>query len=152
MTKLLLSKAPNGSLIPMDQATVDYIAKLKVGAAIHGNFSRIRNIMFHRKFFALIGVGYDAWNPKVEYKGEIIQKNYEAFREEVTILAGFKYSVATIDGYCGWKAKSISFGSMEQDEFEKLYSAVIDVILSRILTRYTRDDLDTVVDNILRFS
>lgn len=48
-------------------------------------------------------------------------------------------------------AKSISFGSMGQDEFTALYDAVANVILSRVLRTYTREDLDTVVEKILGF-
>ena len=47
-------------------------------------------------------------------------------------------------------AKSISFGRMEEPEFEKLYSAVVNVLLARVLTTYeNREQLDAVVDQIL---
>jgi predicted amidohydrolase len=48
-------------------------------------------------------------------------------------------------------AKSINFGSMGQEEFDGLYSSVIDVVPARILTNYTRDDIDSVVNQILGF-
>jgi hypothetical protein len=40
---------------------------------------------------------------------------------------------------------------MGQEEFDGLYSSVIDVVLARILTNYTRDDIDSVVNQILGF-
>jgi hypothetical protein len=48
-------------------------------------------------------------------------------------------------------AKSISFANMSQDEFEALYSATVNVVLAKILTQYTRDDLDNVVNQVLGF-
>jgi len=39
---------------------------------------------------------------------------------------------------------------MEEPEFEKLYSAVVNVLLERVLTTYeNREQLDAVVDQIL---
>lgn len=38
---------------------------------------------------------------------------------------------------------------MGEIEFEALYRATIDVILSRILTKYTRPDLDNVINQLL---
>ena len=43
------------------------------------------------------------------------------------------------------KAKSMSFANMEQDEFDVLYYAVHDVIRQRILTNYSREELDEVL-------
>jgi hypothetical protein len=48
-------------------------------------------------------------------------------------------------------AKSISFANMDEDEFSDLYNAACNVILQRILTNYTRDDLDAVIDRLMGF-
>jgi len=57
-----------------------------------------------------------------------------------------------LDGSIRLTAKSWSFASMNQVEREQLYSAIINVLLTRILTKYTRDDLDAQVENVLRFA
>jgi len=50
------------------------------------------------------------------------------------------------------KAKSISFANMDDAEFEKVYSAVADVLLNGVLVRYSgRSELDVVVNQILGF-
>ncbi|WP_375710215.1 DUF1367 family protein [Klebsiella quasipneumoniae] len=49
------------------------------------------------------------------------------------------------------RAKSIRFGRMKQETFEKLYSAVADVLLQKVLVTYSRRDLDNVVNRILGF-
>jgi hypothetical protein len=99
-----------------------------------------------------LNVGFDYWTPEAEYKGRVVEKNMDRFREEVTILAGYYDVVASLGGSVRLKAKSIAFANMEEDEFERLYSAVINVILQKVLTTWTREDLDDVVDQVLRFA
>lgn len=114
-----------------------------------------RNSKFHRKFFALLTVGYEAWDPGRKhktYKGEPVAKNFEQFREDVTILAGYYEQTFGIAGEMKLKARSISFAKMDQAEFEELYSAVADVLLGRVLESYSnRAELDEVVDRVMRF-
>jgi hypothetical protein len=114
------------------------MAGLEVGECVRVAYVVPRNAKFHRKFFAMLNVGFDAWDPMRErkrntYKGVVIAKNFEQFREDVTILAGYRECYFDLDGRMRVKAKSISFANMEQDEFERLYSAVADVLLELFL-------------------
>lgn len=153
MTEIVLAKTAGGALVPVDQAGADYIAKMKVGAGVKMKATRYNNVAFHRKMFALLGVAFDAWNaPALEHKGVAVAKTIEQFREDITILAGFYEASVRLDGSIRFTAKSWSFSQMPDEEKEKLYSNIIDVVLSRILTNYTRDDLDNVVEQILRFA
>ena len=114
--------------------------------------TRPRNLKFHRLFFALVKVAFDAWDmPDSEYKSVKIEKNLDRFRKDLLIMAGYGYPVVNIKGDVRFEAQSMSFGSMDQDEFETLYNRVIDVILSKVLSNYTRDDIDDQVNRILRF-
>ena len=149
---LYLTKMPNGTLAPADQSAIDAIAKYKIGVMLSADVKQPRNVLFLRKYFALLNIAYEAFEPTAEHKGERVQKNFEQFREDVQILAGFGEIVPRLDGSCRVISKSIAFGSMSAEDFEQLYSKVIDVILSRILTKYTRQDLDQIVENILRFA
>ena len=114
-----------------------------------------RNSRFHRKLFALLNVGFDAWEPPRKHKthkGMPIVKNFEAFREEVTIIAGFYEQTFDLNGRMKLVAKSISFAKMDEVEFEQFYGAVADVILSRVLTSYLgRRELDEVVERVVNF-
>jgi len=153
MTNLVLTKASNGALVPIDPQAVEFIAKMKLGAAVTATVKRHRNPGFHRKFFALLNVAFDAWEPTAAtYKGQVVGKNFDQFRNDVTVLAGHYEMAVNLRGETRLTAKSISFASMGQDEFDTLYSAVVNVILARILTNYTRDDLDGVVERILQFT
>lgn len=112
-----------------------------------------RNSKYHRRFFVLLSVGFDAWEPgrkRKTYKGHPVEKNFEQFREEVTILAGYYEQTFDLRGRMQLKAKSISFAKMEQPEFEALYGAVAQVLLSHVLTNYTdRAQLDAVVERMI---
>ena len=152
MTAIVLTKAAGGALVPIDQQAIDFLSKLKTGAGVTVEIKRHRNPAHHRKFFALLNLAYDAWEPtEATYKGEVVGKNFVQFRNDITVMAGHYERAINLRGEVRLTAKSISFASMEQDEFDALYSATVNVILAKILTNYTRDDIDNVVAQILGF-
>ena len=67
------------------------------------------------------------------------------------MLAGHYITTVTLKGEVRLIPKSISFANMDQDEFDSLYNATVNVVLKRILTNYTRDDLDAVIDRLMGF-
>lgn len=110
-----------------------------------------RNPRFHRKFFALLKIGFDAWDPGLTHDGQPVAKDFEQFREDVTIMAGHYVQTWTLEGEMRLRAKSISFAAMDDEEFERVYSSVADVLLTRVLKGYKdRAELDRVVEHILR--
>jgi hypothetical protein len=134
------------------------IEELTPGEFARVGFAGARIGPFHRKFFAMLNLAFDAWDPasqrrKRKYKGVTIAKNFEQFREDVTIQAGYYEPRYHADGSMSLKAKSISYDNMGQDEFEQLYSAVADVLLSMpFMSRYNRAELDRVVGELMRFA
>jgi len=148
-----LTKTLNG-LIPSDERTAGWFAKLKIGDAVHGDFKKFRNIGFHRKYFALLNVAFDNWTPgKIDSKYGTPEKNFNRFRADLTILAGFYEITIRLDGGTRVEPKSISFGSMTQEEFEELYSKTIDVLLKYVYgSKMTRIDIDKLVDIYLSFT
>lgn len=150
--EIYFTKTPAG-LIPSSDEDREKFQKWKTGALIKGEFTQSRNPKFLRKFHALINLGFEAWEPREkEYKGHAVQKNRERFRADVTIAAGFYDLVADLHGGVHARAHSISFASMSEEQFEKVYSAVVDVLLQDVLKAYTRADLDRVIDEILAFA
>lgn len=152
MKELVLTKAPGGALIPADPQAVDFISKLKLGQGVTAAIKRHRNPAFHRKFFALLNLAYETWEPvEATYKGQVVGKNFDQFRRDVTILSGHYEMAVNLKGETRLTAKSISFANMDEAEFSDLYNAACNVILQRILTTYTRDDLDAVIDRLMGF-
>ena len=150
--EVLLIKTPQGAFVPTDDIQLEACKRFKAGSTIRADISAMRNGKFHRKFFAMLDVGFDAWEPpQSEFRGLPVQKNRERFRKDCIIAAGFYEVVSNINGDVRAEAKSISFASMDDEEFERVYSAVANVLLQRVLINYTRADLDSVVDRILGF-
>jgi hypothetical protein len=149
--EVMLTKLPGGMLGALDEGQADLLKPWPVDTLIRCKVSRVRNPRFHRKFFALLTVGFEAYDPVAEYKGVVIEKCFDAFRDDVIIMAGFYTGTMRPDGVMRLRPKSIAFAKMDEDEFAKLYSAVANVLLQRILTRYTRADLDAVVSRIVGF-
>jgi len=151
MPEALMVRTPTGFL-PQDQDSQDALKHIGIGDVIRCKFTKPRNLKHHRKFFTLVDFAYDHWEcvPIPAPWGWITpKKNKDRFRKDLTILAGYYEATYRVDGSTRIEAQSISFGNMGQDEFERLYSSVIDVVLGKILTNYTKDDLDAVVDQLL---
>jgi hypothetical protein len=131
------------------------INKLEPGEII--NFEAIfpRNGRFHRKFFAMLNFAFEAWEPnrsRKSYRGMPVAKNFERFRKDVVIQAGFYEQTFDLQGNMQLEAQSISFANMDDNEFEAVYSAVVDVILNKVLTTYkNRAEFDQVMSRIVGF-
>ena len=151
--KVILTRTMNGFL-PADEQTSEWYRKLKIGDVIHGNFSKYRNIGFHRKYFALLNIGFQNWTPgEIDFKYGTPEKNFERFRSDVTILAGFYETTIRLDGSVRVEPMSISFGSMSPEDFETLYSMTIDVLLKHVYgSGMSREAVDGLVQKYLDFS
>ncbi len=147
--KITIIKEANGLKLADDES-FEAASKLKVGTALVCEATQPRNVAFHKKYFALLNFAYENWEPEEKtYKGQVIQKNKKRFRKDIQILAGYGYPVVNIKGDVRFESDSISFGNMAQDEFEKLYQAVLTVIIEKVLTGYDRKELDNVVNHLL---
>jgi len=150
--EIILEKQPGGLLRASNDEDAEKILKMKNGVGLRVEIKKIRNYEFHKKFFAMLGIGFDAFSPPERfYKKLPVQKNFERFRKDCIIAAGYYDVVVNLKGEVRAEANSISFGSMKTDDFEKLYTAVCNVLLQKVLANYTRDDLDEVVDQLINF-
>lgn len=141
-------------MAPADKAQAELLEQLNPNGEYKAVISQERNGQFHRKAFALANIGFQAWEPPEdrEYRGKPILKEFESFREELTIRAGFYDPCWTMKGEMRLKPHSWSWGATDQEKFERMYSAFIDVILRDILTNYTKSDLEYQVEQVLRFA
>ena len=145
--KLYLRKIGNSYIVDSGDDS-----DIKQGEVVSAEIKRPRNYRFHKKYFALLNYAFGIWEPEcLEYKGKMVGKSFERFREDITILAGYYTLTENIKGEVRAEADSISFGKMDDDKFAALYSKTIDVLLKHIFKNYTREDVDKVVDNIIGF-
>ena len=154
--EVILHKLPSGALAPTSEEEAEKLKKLRVGTGIRCDVKQMRNYKFHKKWFVLATLAYDIWKeaaPMVEYRGQRVQPNFERFRRDLVVSAGYFDVEFNIKGELRLAAKSISFANMEQDEFEALFSATIDAILQKVLDRpdLTPEKMRAWVDEVMRF-
>ena len=152
MPDIFCNKVKTGigyALAPAHEQDLEEMKKLPKDQPLRVTMRRIRNVDHHRKYFALLNYAFDCWEPPENHVGE---KNFERFRKDIVILAGFYERYVRLNGETRIEAKSISFANMDQDEFDLLYQKTIDAILKYVLTNYTQDDLEAVVSQVMEFS
>ena len=63
MADLALIRTAQG-LVPATEADREIVQKWKAGQVVHGKFTRMRNARFHGKFFAMLDLAWEYWEPK----------------------------------------------------------------------------------------
>ncbi len=156
MSEIRLLRTSSGALVPMDDEEAEKLKRIKAGSVVTAKVVQMRNGRFFRKWWALAKFAYDIWSdtaePK-EYKGQPVRPEFERFRKDLTILAGYYHPVFAINGEMRLEAESLSWAEMDEDRFEKLYSATINAILSRVLAGHglTDEAIRAHVDRVMQF-
>lgn len=118
--KILVVKTLTNSLKPAYDKDMQVFNKMPRGEIFEIEYTKKRNIKFHKKYFALINMAFQN------------QDEYELMddmREQITISAGFKREVVNmVTGEIQVRAKSINFSAMDELEFSELYERTKDVI------------------------
>jgi hypothetical protein len=154
--ELWLRKNNEGALVAADDPSEKYVAKLKRGAMVRGDFKLPNNGGFHRKLMALYRLLFehfeDRYDGSITHRGEAVKADFDRFREDLTIVAGHYEKTYSIDGELRLIAKSLSFGKMDEAERERVYSDLISAGLKRVLDRnWTEEKLRNAVDQIMEF-
>lgn len=145
-------------LMPANNEGQDFYSKVKNGGLVTAEFKKKQNSAFHAKMFALLDLGFTNWKqPAVEVSvgGKIIvpEKDFERFRKDLTILAGFYHVVFRVDGSYRIEADSLSYDKMPPEKREKIYSKFIDVLLKNVYgAELTVEDMNKMVDAYLTFA
>jgi hypothetical protein len=126
-----------GKLIPLEPLDLQ---KVKEGETIQVEIKKPRNVGFHRKFFALINLAF---------QNQDVFENSEYFREEMLKASGYFEHYVNHKGIDCYKAKSISFGKMSQDEFETLYIQIFDTIVSLFKWEEVKEEFKKELDNFI---
>jgi hypothetical protein len=145
-----------GVLIPANEEEVAKLETIKSGQVVKVGIVKMRNGAFFRKWWVLAKFAYDIWSETVKpltYKGQPVRTNFDRFRKDLTILAGYYEATYNVRGEVRLEAKSLSWGKMNEEEFAKLYSATIDAILTKILNRpdLTPNKVRAAVDELMRY-
>lgn len=140
-------------LMPSDSDSLEWLERIKMGKPVNVKVTQPRNGKFHRKFFAMLDVAYSnhEW-PEVETQWGKATVNRDLFRKYVIVKAGHYEVGLTPHGEVRAEPKSISWAKMDETEFERLYSDVLNVILREFLTNWTTGDMQHAVDNMMAFA
>ena len=120
MKEIYLVKKGN-YLIPAMDSDKEVFNKMKNSETYRFKFSRPRNYKFLQKFFVLL---------KIVFENQNSYNNFEHFRHDLTVECGF-YDIRN-NKFTGEQilvAKSISFASMSEFEFEQLFNTFIDKVI-----------------------
>lgn len=124
-------------LVPLYPTDFDEKRKLKLGQDYEAEIKNPRNVGFHRKFFALLNIGHE---------NTLLDMPFETYRKYITMKAGFFKTYVTPKGMF-YEADSISFSSMSQDQFEEVYSRVMDKVIEDIGA--DKEDIEKQLINFL---
>jgi len=107
---------------PLYNSDYETLKKLKKDTPLRFEVVNERHWEFHKKVFALFNLGFEN-QEKIN--------NFDHYRSLATIRAGYYESYETEKGTYV-VAKSLSFASMPQDEFEEFFSRLLDVISKQL--------------------
>ena len=144
----------NNTLTPANQETQRWFDGLKIGSTVHGPLRQQRILWKHRKYFALLQIAFDHWEPgEINSDYGTPEKNFDRFRKDIAILCGHYNVVVRLDGSTRIEADSISFAKMDQVVFDKLYSKTIDLLIKRIYnSQVSKKSIERMVSDYLKFS
>lgn len=113
--KLLVVRHLNG-IKPAYDSDKDIFNKMPLNDIFEIEYTKRRNVRFHRKFFSLL---------KLAYENQSDYRIMEDMRRDLLIASGFyDESVNRITGEINNFAKSINFSSMDDLQFNEVYNSV----------------------------
>ena len=157
MSTIHLLKTAAGGFIPATEDDADLMRRFKVGAVTKAEIAEMRNGKFFRKWWVLAKLAFDLWAetvPDREYHGVKVLPDFPRFRKDLTIMAGFCRPVWNAKGELRLEAESLKWSEMNEERFDRLYSATINVILQKILpdSGLTPESLRAWVDRVMEFA
>lgn len=145
MAEIWVTKHVSGMLIPLYDSGHEYAAKMPVGETYRVQITKPRNAAFHRKYFALLKLTLD--NLPEEYVEHY--PTLDNLLDEVKLQLGHYELRQTLGGKPFYKLRSISFASMDQDEFEDFYSRTLDVLIRYFLKGLTTEEIEQEIINFM---
>lgn len=139
--KLMVLNTPRG-LVPIGDDDYEEKKKLKLGETYAVEIKLVRNVDFHRKYFALIAY---SWEFLTEQE-QVTFRSKENFRKYLEISAGHCdiFYHPKLQDFVEMP-KSIAFDKMDNAAFSDLYERVKDVIFSLIGERVSRSEFERLL-------
>jgi len=120
--------------------------KLNDGDCLNIDIWKERNVDFHRKFFAFLNACIYLFPEEEEYDR---LRNVNYLRKKLMIMIGEADVIYDMTGKEHLQARSISFKSMDDVEFSRIYSMCIDAMLKHILHWISMEDFEKTIANFI---
>jgi len=120
--KINLVKTSFG-LKPISDEDIKRLKKIEEGEVVIAEYTRSRNYRFLKKYMALI---------QLMWENDSLNLTRERYRKEMEIAAGYFEAYQGYDGDVRREPKSISFGKMEEEEFEQLFQDMLQIACMRL--------------------
>lgn len=138
-TELIMQRDGN-RLAAAEAMSLEALQNLPKGEMLKVTITRPRNMGHHRKFFALMGVVFEAQSRHA---------TMEHLLDAIKIAIGHYDLVHLSKKHTVIHPRSISFAKMDQAAFEQFYNRVIALIVERILPGTTQEELHARVMDII---
>lgn len=133
-----LIKTLNGTFKLAFDSDFEKAKQIPLNVPFEVKYTKKRNAKFHRKFFALVNLCY---------QNQEQYNNFEHLRKNLIICAGHYDLIFDLEtGEQKKEAQSISFAKMDETEFNKLYTDVLNVICDKFLF-----DKEEVLNNVAQY-
>tara|TARA_R110000850_G_scaffold276016_1_gene416686 strand:- start:681 stop:1115 length:435 start_codon:yes stop_codon:yes gene_type:complete len=143
-----MTKQAGGVMIPASDMEAEKLTKFKTGEMYEVKLKYSRNPKFHRKVFLFFNYCFEFWDGNTVYEHFSNEMQFNTFRKDLTILAGFYITTTRLNGDTRIEAESLSFETMEQERFEQVYKALIQAAMKHI---FGRDDDNAIYNRLVRF-
>lgn len=130
--KINFIKQPGGVLVPSGDLESDQMHKFKTGEMYEVDIKKSRNPQFLAKVMIFFEYCQAHWDGDKVLEHGTPQAQFDRFRKDMTILAGYYDATVRLNGDTRIEAKSLSYGSMSEDEFQECYQALIQVAMKHI--------------------
>ncbi len=140
MSEVLFMRKTLGGLKPTTRASEEAYERLPLNEDVKVEITRPRNLLHHRKWFALL---------QVIYPHQTLYPTMKTFLAAIKCALGYGETVRLPDGRTVLVPSSISFAKMDQAAFEQFYDRALDLIQTRILPGIDREDVDREVADII---
>lgn len=140
--KVSFIKMPGGILTPANDIESNRLNRFGNGimyeVEIKGGERRNRG--FHGKVFAFFTFVFEHWSAEhTDFRYQCESAQFNSFRKGLTISAGYFDWVVDLGGNTMAEARSLSFDSMTQEDFEECYSALINAAIAQVFNN-TNDE------------
>ncbi len=125
---------------PADEGAAELMRSIRLGECVSVEVKRPRNIQHHRLFFALLNLVFE---------NQEHFKTVDELRFALCIAIGHADPVVTRSG-THMKPRSISFGKMDQAEFNTFFDRAVNFICTEVLPGMDSEALRNEVEEMIR--